>query len=99
MNLIFKDDSHITAIAGASFTYCNSLRELILPPSIETIISLDSYLTNYQTLYVKSLTPPSLSGGFTKDLTAIYVPMESVDAYKSASGWSNYADIIVGYDW
>ena len=28
----------------------------------------------------------------------IYVPAESVDAYKTASGWSNYASAIVGYD-
>lgn len=28
----------------------------------------------------------------------VYVPAESVDAYKSAEGWSEYADAIVGYD-
>ena len=28
----------------------------------------------------------------------IYVPAESVDAYKSTEGWSDYADAIVGYD-
>ena len=28
----------------------------------------------------------------------IYVPMESVEAYKSASGWSSYKSYIVGYD-
>ena len=28
----------------------------------------------------------------------IYVPMESVEAYKSASYWSEYADDIVGYN-
>jgi hypothetical protein len=27
----------------------------------------------------------------------IYVPMESVEAYKSAEGWRDYADDIVGY--
>ena len=28
----------------------------------------------------------------------IYVPSNSVSAYKSASGWSDYASAIVGYD-
>ena len=28
----------------------------------------------------------------------IYVPMESVEAYKSAEGWKNYASDIVGYN-
>ena len=28
----------------------------------------------------------------------IYVPMESVEAYKSVSGWKKYAFGIVGYN-
>ena len=28
----------------------------------------------------------------------IYVPTASVEAYKSASGWSDYVDYIEGYD-
>ena len=28
----------------------------------------------------------------------IYVPMESVEAYKTAEYWRGYADAIVGYD-
>ena len=28
----------------------------------------------------------------------IYVPMESVEAYKSAEYWKNYADAIEGYN-
>ena len=28
----------------------------------------------------------------------IYVPRNSVSVYRSATGWSNYADYIVGYD-
>jgi hypothetical protein len=28
----------------------------------------------------------------------IYVPLESVEAYKSAERWSEYADAIVGYN-
>lgn len=28
----------------------------------------------------------------------IYVPTESVDSYKTAEGWSEYADRIAGYD-
>ena len=28
----------------------------------------------------------------------IYVPLKSVETYKKASGWSEYAQYIVGYD-
>ncbi len=31
-------------------------------------------------------------------LERIYVPMVSVDAYKTADGWKEYAELIVGYD-
>jgi hypothetical protein len=35
---------------------------------------------------------------YINDAAKIYVPMESVDAYKSAVGWKDYADKIVGYN-
>ena len=28
----------------------------------------------------------------------VYVPAESVEAYKAEKGWSSYADAIVGYN-
>jgi hypothetical protein len=36
--------------------------------------------------------------GFKPIGCTIYVPTESVEAYKSASGWSEYASDIVGYN-
>ena len=66
-----------------------------------------------ESIYCKSTTPPTFvevqvdySGGameiwdkpFDDNIFIIYVPMESVDAYKSAEGWSQYADYIVGYE-
>ena len=47
----------------------------------------------------KALTPPTLGtnafyDGTTNYISAIYVPAESVDAYKSATNWSTYASII-----
>lgn len=45
---------------------------------------------------MKPTTPPVIfSGTFNKNYTyPIYVPSESVEAYKAASGWSTYADRI-----
>ena len=57
-------------------------------------------------VYCKAQTPPLayLSNGFewtAFDYNAedrkIYVPKQSVEAYKYADGWGNYADAIVGY--
>ena len=50
-------------------------------------------------MYCKSTTPPTLgTGAFDTNAPSrkIYVPSESVDAYKT--NWSAYADAIVGYD-
>lgn len=52
--------------------------------------------------YCKATTPPSLGDTSVFDsngsVRTIYVPTESVDAYKSATNWSEYADVIMGYD-
>ena len=53
-------------------------------------------------VYCKATTPPSLGNPsvFVNNGSGrkIYVPMESVDAYKSATRWSKYADAIVDYN-
>ena len=47
-------------------------------------------------VYVYATTPPTMGGDFSlwKPPVAFYVPADSVDAYKAASYWSNYASII-----
>lgn len=46
-----------------------------------------------KTYIMHPITPPSV-GRFDTAPTAIYVPDDSVDAYKAASVWSNYASVI-----
>ena len=52
-------------------------------------------------VYCKAITPP-VGGYYMFDYNAsgrkIYVPMESVEAYKSAEYWSEYASDIIGYN-
>ena len=44
---------------------------------------------------INATTPPTLGYNvFSSNVTNIYVPAESVDPYKSASGWSSYTNII-----
>lgn len=52
-------------------------------------------------MYRKPTTPPTLGGRVFEDISSsvkIYVPTQSVDAYKAATNWKNYASKIVGYD-
>lgn len=55
------------------------------------------YCSNLTKIYCKATTPPTL-GSNAFDYTIIYVPQASVEAYKSADGWSEYANRIEGYD-
>ena len=52
-------------------------------------------------VYCKPTTPPAVDVNLfinTPPSLQIYVPTASVDAYKAAANWSDYADKIVGYD-
>ena len=59
-------------------------------------------ITNHKgTIYSYAITPPELVGGFYETYNGaewfpehLYVPYQSVNAYKSASKWSLYADQI-----
>ena len=91
----------VTLIGDSAF-YGSGLTSIILPASIERI--------NYQafggcndliTFGCKAVNPPSFGVqvfDISNKLEIINVPMTSVDAYKAADGWKDYADIIVGYD-
>jgi hypothetical protein len=57
--------------------------------------------SSLESVYCKAITPPVAGRGvfsINPSGRKIYVPMESVDAYKSADGWKDYAGYIIGYD-
>ncbi|MBO7311418.1 MAG: leucine-rich repeat protein [Alistipes sp.] len=92
----------VTTIGNNAFYGCSSLTSVTIGNSVTTIGSRAFYSCNSLTnVYCKATTPPA--GGykmFYNDASGpkIYVPMGSVEAYKSAEGWSDYASDIVGYN-
>lgn len=83
--------------AGNVFASCHGLTEITIPASV-TSISNSSFFDCGSLTSVTCLpaTPPSLGSGVfaISDNVVIYVPAASVDAYKTAQGWSEYADRI-----
>ena len=93
----------VTRIGDYAFTGCSSLESITIPDTVtkigERALASSASLIS---IYCKATTPPiGDSDMFTNIYYSgrkIYVPMESVEAYKSASYWSKYADAIVGYN-
>ena len=89
--------SHPTAIGQGMFQKCTGLTNLVIPSNISSINNFTfSGCTGLRSITVHSITPPTLGIGVFDNTNncPIYVPPESVDAYKAASGWSNYASRI-----
>lgn len=81
------------------FMSCTNLTKVVLPNTIAYIKGWAFYDARaLNTLVIYAVTPPELElsafGGTKISSGVIYVPDESVDAYKAATNWSNYADRI-----
>ena len=94
--------SSVTYIDSYAFGSCTALTSVDIPSSVTTIGSYAfGSCFNLSSITVEATTPPTLySSSFNgcNALKTIYVPCQSVSAYRSASNWSNYADKIVGYE-
>ena len=88
--------SNISSIGSRAFASCTGLTSLVIPSNISSIDNeAFSKCSGLTSVTVESTTPPTL-GSYVFNYTScpIYVPPESVDTYKAASGWSNYASRI-----
>ena len=92
----------VTTIGSGTFYGCSSLTSATIGDSVTTIGGGAFYdCSSLTSVYCKATTPPTGdSSMFYANASGrkIYVPMESVYKYKSASGWSYYASYIVGYN-
>ena len=97
----------VTTIEYATFDDCSSLTSVTIPDSVTTIgTQAFRGCSSLTSVYCKATTPPAAllyygywdAFGDNASGRKIYVPMESVEAYKSASYWNSYSDYIEGYN-
>jgi shikimate kinase len=81
-----------------TFVDCDNLISVTLGREVENIgWSAFSSCENLGVIIVYATNAPILSGGILEieNIIAIYVPSGSVDAYKTAEYWTQYADKIM----
>lgn len=76
----------VTEIGDVAFAFCYNLNSVYCKPTVPPTALLDDYVEGWEAF------------DYNNDYYTIYVPMESVEAYKTAEHWRKYASRIVGYD-
>ena len=87
----------VKSIEYGAFRGCSKIKTFVIPESVE---SIDAYAFNgcskLDSVVVQRTVPPTLEAnafGYTNDCP-IYVPAESLQAYKEAPNWSTYESRI-----
>jgi hypothetical protein len=92
----------IIEIGKNAFNWSSNITSVTIPESTTWIGDYAFYCCkSLESVYCKAVIPPSLGSDVfvTNALErTIYVPAASVEAYKTAEHWSEYADAIVAYD-
>ena len=89
--------SGVTSIGMYAFLACTSLTSIVIPSGVTSIgESAFQYSSSLTGITVNAVTPPTLGNNAFNNTNncPIYVPSESVETYKSAHNWSNYASRI-----
>ena len=88
----------VTSIGDNAFEGCLSLESVTIGSGVTSMGDYAFYACNSLTdIYLRSTMPPTLRDiyAISTATTAIHVPVGSGDAYKTATNWSSFADIIV----
>ena len=88
----------VTTIGNYAFNNCTGLTSVSIGNSVTSIGNQAfSYCSGLTSITIQATTPPTLSTKYAFNNTnncPIYVPAESVDAYKTATNWSELANRI-----
>lgn len=90
----------VTKIGSSAFSASYSFASISIPSGITSIGALAfNNCYGIGEFHVKASTPPTISSNTFSNIRSdckFYVPAESLEAYKTAQYWSNYASKMVG---
>ncbi len=94
---------NITAIKEQTFNYCSSIEKIVLPSKIDVIKSgafQDCF--GLGSIVCNAVNPPYVeSGAFdgvSKSNVVVEVPEASLASYRTASGWSDFKNIVAHHE-
>ena len=87
--------NRVTSIGQSAFS-SNKLTRVTIPNSVTSIGEYAFANNNLTNVTIHAVNPPTADRGIFgyNSSFKIYVPVQSVNAYKTAEGWSEYADKI-----
>ena len=88
-------DDGVTTIGYSAFYRCSSLTSVTIPSSVTTIWHSAFYgCKNIKQITSEAVTPPGCSRYTFKGVNTreckLFVPQNSIDAYKKANGWNKF---------
>ncbi|MBD5327584.1 MAG: leucine-rich repeat protein [Bacteroides sp.] len=95
---LYEIPNGVSIIRGSAFSGAELLESIVIPNSTDSIgTSVFSNCYNLTSITLHAQTPPKSSWYFNLyNTVTLYVPYESIDAYKSADSWKKFVN-IVGY--
>ena len=89
----------VTTIEYVAFVYCYSLTSITLPASVTSIgFQAFAFCFSLTSITSHAATPPTIEDSFSFEgvdkSIPVYVPAGSIEAYKAATGWSDFTNYV-----